>query len=480
MNKSFISLVVTVILLASSALAGVEIQPAFPALSFVSLVDLQNAGDGSDRLFAVERRGHIYVFENQPAVTVKALFLDIETRVNSAGSEEGLLGLAFHPEYPDTPYFYVNFTASNPRRTVIERYAVTTNPDSADTSSYFTLLEVNQPYSNHNGGQLAFGPDGMLYIGMGDGGSGGDPLGNGQNLQTLLGSMVRIDVDTTATPLNYGIPPDNPYFDNTSGYREEIWAHGFRNPWRYSFDKASGWLWVGDVGQNAWEEVDVVNKGLNYGWDILEGSHCYPSAPCDSTGLELPVWEYVHPGGAQRSVTGGYVYRGAAIPEIFGKFVYADYITGEVWGVRYDGVHPAANTPLFDAPFRISSFGVDESENLFVLNYTNGTIWRLVANATAVRDGVSPSPGGALEGNYPNPFNPVTTIEYRLDQPGIARIDVYDVQGRPIARLAYGSHEAGTHRASWRAGDHTSSGVYFYRLLLNGEVVDTRRMVLLK
>jgi hypothetical protein len=179
-------------------------------------------------------------------------------------------------------------------------------------------------------------------------------------------------------------------------------------------------------------------------------------------------------------VTGGYVYRGAAVPEIFGKFVYADYITGEVWGLRYDGVHPPANVPLFDAPFRISSFGVDEFDNLFVLNYTNGTIWRLVANATAVRDGISPSPGGALGGNYPNPFNPVTAIEFTLRQPGVAQIEVFDVRGKPLADLAHGPYGAGTHRVTWRAGDRTPSGVYFYRLRLNGEVIDTRRMVLLK
>jgi glucose/arabinose dehydrogenase len=462
------------------ALGGVELQLAFPGLSFVLPIDLQNAGDGGDRLFAVEKRGRIYAFENRADVTTTKLFLNIESRVNDGGSEEGLLGLAFHPEYPDTPYFYVNYTASSPRRTVIERYAVTANPDSADFFSNFVLLEVDQPYTNHNAGQLAFGPDSMLYIGMGDGGSGGDPLGNGQNLQTLLGSMLRIDVDSRTGGLNYGIPSDNPYFENTDGYREEIWAHGFRNPWRYSFDPVSGWLWLGDVGQSAWEEVDVVGKGLNYGWDILEGSHCYPSPPCDSTGLELPVWEYNHPGGASRSITGGYVYRGADIPELLGKYVYADYVTGEIWALAYDGVNPAVNDTLFDTSLRISSFGVDENGGLFLISYLDGTIWRFVGTPSAVYGGDARAPRGELAQNSPNPFNPVTTIAFTLHAAGFAEVDVYGVRGEPLAKLASGPREAGIHRVIWRPDDGVPSGVYFYRLRLDGEVVDTRRMVLLK
>ena len=474
------SLILTCILAASSTHAGVEIQPAFPSLSFASPVDLQNAGDGTNRLFAVEQRGRIYVFENRPDVTIKSLFLNIESRVNDTGFEEGLLGLAFHPQYPDTPYFYVNYTASGPRRTVIERYEVTANPDSADFSGNYVLLEVNQPYANHNGGQLAFGPDGMLYIGMGDGGSGGDPDGNGQNRQTLLGAMLRIDVDSTTGGLNYGIPADNPFVNNPSGYREEIWAYGLRNPWRYSFDRTTGWLWLADVGQSQWEEVDIVDKGGNYGWNILEGSYCYPIPPCDSTGLELPIWEYNHPGGAQRSVTGGYVYRGANLSELVGKFVYGDYITGEIWALACDGVNPAVNTLLLDTSLSISSFGVDENDNLFVLSYFGGTIWRFVPTVTAVPEADAPASKGVLAQNSPNPFNPRTTIEFTMYQAGVAEIDIYNVQGRLVKNLAGGRYEAGSHRVMWRASDSVSSGVYFYRLRLNGEVIDTRRMVLLK
>jgi hypothetical protein len=321
----------------------------------------------------------------------------------------------------------------------------------------------------------------MLYIGFGDGGSGGDPSGNGQNLQTLLGSILRVDVDTTDAGLNYAIPQDNPYHDNAEGYREEIWAHGLRNPWRYSFDPSTGWLWLADVGQSAWEEINVIQRGLNYGWNILEGSHCYPTSPCDSTGLELPIWEYAHPGGELRSITGGYVYRATRIPVLTGHYVYADYATGEIWRLLYDGINPASNYPVVDAPFRISSFGRDEEGNLFVLQYaSSGAIWRLVESATGVDEGSTPAPAGELGQNTPNPFNPATTISFTLRKAGFAEIEVYGVDGRPVARLARGPHDAGPHGVTWRPGAGVPSGVYFYRLKLDGEVIDTRRMVLLK
>mgnify|MGYP001262301701 CR=1 FL=1 len=260
-----------VLLLAPLVYAQYELEIAFPNLTFARPVDLQHAGDGSDRIFIVEQAGVIRVFANTSSVATADTFLNIQNRVNDSGNEEGLLGLAFHPNFATNGYFYVNYTASNPRRTVVARYRVSANPNRADANSEFVLLTVNQPYENHNGGQLAFGPDGYLYIGMGDGGSGGDPQNNGQDRRGLLGDMLRIDVDNPAGGLNYGIPPDNPFVGNTSGYREEIYAYGFRNPWRFSFDFVTGWLWVGDVGQGSREEVDIVEKGLNYGWRIMEG-----------------------------------------------------------------------------------------------------------------------------------------------------------------------------------------------------------------
>lgn len=257
---------------AGDTLAEMDMELVFTNLVFDQPVFLTHANDGSDRLFIVERAGQIQVFQNQDDVQASHIFLDITDRVALTGSETGLLSIAFHPSYPDSNKFYVNYTFGNLSSRVSE-FRVSSNPDSADENSEKVLLILDQPFSNHNGGQVAFGPDGYLYIGFGDGGSGGDPQGNGQNLQTLLGAILRIDVDAKTGELNYGIPSDNPYVENGNGWREEIWAWGLRNPWRFSFDRLTGQLWAGDVGQNRWEEIDLIEKGKNYGWNIMEGFH---------------------------------------------------------------------------------------------------------------------------------------------------------------------------------------------------------------
>ncbi|WP_296704664.1 PQQ-dependent sugar dehydrogenase, partial [Algoriphagus sp.] len=254
----------------------ITVVEAFPKLSFTRPVDFQHAGDNSNRVFVVEQRGVISVFQNDLETTEKTEFLKIENLVDDSGNEEGLLGLAFHPDYKSNGYFYVNYTATNPNRTVISRFSVSSsNPNQADGSSELVLLEFDQPFSNHNGGQISFGPDGYLYIAVGDGGSGGDPRGNGQNRKSLLGSILRIDIDRTEGSKNYAIPSDNPFANNNLGFKEEIYAYGLRNPWRFSFDSANGQLWVGDVGQNKYEEVDIIKKGGNYGWNSMEGFHCF-------------------------------------------------------------------------------------------------------------------------------------------------------------------------------------------------------------
>lgn len=350
-------------------------EPAFPNLTFTSPVDIQNAGDGSNRLFVVEQAGVIQVFQNDPAVTASSVFLDINSRVSSGG-ERGLLGLAFHPDFPDSAYFYVNYTAPAPLRTRVSRFSLdTTDTSVGDPNSELILLTVDQPYSNHNGGQLRFGLDGMLYVATGDGGSSGDPDGNGQNLSTLLGALLRIDVDNPDAGLNYGVPSDNP-FVGVAGAREEIFAYGLRNPWRFSFDTATGQLWAADVGQNEYEEIDTVSAGGNYGWNVMEASSCYEAASCDQTGLELPVWEYVHENGNQ-SVTGGFVYRGSRTTELIGKYVYGDYISGRIWALDATSDTVLTNSELVDAPFNIPTFGVDESGDLLIASF-DGTIYRLV------------------------------------------------------------------------------------------------------
>jgi glucose/arabinose dehydrogenase len=343
----------------------------FPNLTFEHPLDLQHAGDGSQRLFVVEQAGRIRVID--PLTGTSGLFLDITARVSDEGGEEGLLGLAFHPDFEFNGYCYVNYTASGPRRTVISRFGLdSANPEMADPGTELVLLEFDQPYTNHNGGQLQFGPDdGYLYVATGDGGSAGDPGNNGQSLSTLLGKILRIDVDNPSGGLNYGIPPDNPYVG--TGFREEIYAYGLRNPWRFSFDNVTGLLWAGDVGQDTREEIDIVRKGGNYGWRIMEGSLCFdPPSGCDTTGLILPVTEYGRDEG--ESVTGGFVYRGAGLPELVGMYIYGDYISGRVWALDSSG--PAPPTLLADAAFNISSFGVDEAGELLICNY-GGTIHRL-------------------------------------------------------------------------------------------------------
>ncbi|PZX49617.1 PQQ-dependent sugar dehydrogenase [Algoriphagus chordae] len=352
-----------------SSSVKLTVHEAFPNLSFTRPVDFQHAGDNSNRVFVVEQRGVISVFNNDAGAAERNEFLAIEGKVDDSGNEEGLLGLAFHPNYVSNGYFYVNYTAKNPDRTVISRFTVSaSNSNQADPTSELILLEYDQPYSNHNGGQIAFGPDGYLYIGVGDGGSGGDPKGHGQNRKTLLGNILRIDVNQTAGSNNYSIPSDNPFVNNTDGFREEIYAYGLRNPWRFSFDSATGQLWVGDVGQNKYEEIDIVVNGGNYGWNTMEGVHCFKPNDCDKTGLELPVWEYDRSNG-DISVTGGFVYHGSAIKELEGLYIYADYVSGRIWSLDIsDPVNPI-NTELLNADFPISSFGIDQNQELYICGF---------------------------------------------------------------------------------------------------------------
>lgn len=353
---------------------------AFPNLSFDQPVGIYHAGDGTNRLFVVAQQGEIYVFENSEDVLTASVFLDIRDRV-LYGGEQGLLGLAFHPNFASNGFFYVDYTAENPRRTVIARYSVAqSNPDQGDKNSEEVLLEVLQPYSNHNGGQITFGPDDYLYVALGDGGSGGDPSGNGQNRATLLGSILRIDVDSPSEGRNYGIPADNPFVGNTQGYREEIYAYGLRNPWRFSFDPVTAWLWTGDVGQDRIEEIDIIEKGKNYGWNIMEGSLCYsPSEGCNRTGLELPLWEYGHDLGI--SVTGGFVYRGSKLPALIGAYIYGDYGSGRIWALEYNGVGDPVNTELFDTNLNIASFGVDEENEIYICAFDD-KIYKLTPSDT--------------------------------------------------------------------------------------------------
>lgn len=375
------------------------------ASGLVHPVQVTHAGDGSGRLFVVEQPGRIRVIKDGALLSTP--FLDLTALTDDAG-EQGLLGLAFHPDYGANGHFYVDYTRATDGATVVARYAVSdADPDRALASSGLTILTVAQPYANHNGGQLAFGPDGYLYIGLGDGGSGGDPLENGQDNTTLLGSILRVDVDQGPP---YAIPPDNPYVNATG--LDEIWAIGLRNPWRFSFDRATGDLYIGDVGQNQWEEISFqatgTPGGVNFGWDCKEGTHDYEwDAFCAQQTLTDPITEYSHAEG--QSVTGGFVYRGTLYPALEGLYFYADYVSGKIWSLDRDAGSTTPQLEL-DTAFNITGFGEDEGGELYIVT-RDGTVRRLV-------DTTGPAPAPNFSGAYKAPSVPAAdpgeTVTYTL------------------------------------------------------------------
>lgn len=347
---------------------------AYPNLTFEQPLYVTGARDSTDRIFVVEQTGKIKVFPNDPNSVSPEIFLDLSDRVDANGSEKGLLGLAFHPNFAQNHYFYVNYT--NQQGSVIARYTLDPdNPEIGNPNSELVLLTYLQPYANHNGGQIDFGPDGYLYIGTGDGGSGGDPQNNAQNLSSLLGKILRIDVDKTNDNKFYSIPADNPYYSNAAGYAPEIYAYGLRNPWRFSFDPCRELLIAGDVGQDTVEEIDIIKKGGNYGWNIMEGSLDYaPDANVNKDSLTLPLWEYNHPIG--KSITGGDVYYGSENPSLAGTYVYGDFISGKIWGLWIDKDMNPHNYELLDTDLMISSFGLDDNNELLIIDYL-GNLYRL-------------------------------------------------------------------------------------------------------
>jgi len=360
------------------------------------VVDISHAGDGSDRLFLVEQSGRIFVLED--GMELPNAFLDIRAKVRSTGNEQGLLSLAFAPDYRFSGDFYVWYT-NLAGDTVLERHQVSDDPNVADAGSGDVILEAQQPFSNHNGGRLRFGPDGMLYLGLGDGGGSFDPNGNGQFGGTLLGKLIRIDVDPNHGA--YAIPPDNP-FTQTGGILDEIWALGLRNPWRINFDVATGDLFIADVGESQIEEVNVQPAGSgggeNYGWSIMEGGQCV-SGGCDQTGLTLPVAEYSH--GAGCSVTGGEVYRGAAYPALHGIYLFADFCSGRIWGLNRNGGQWQMEE-LADTNLQITTFGLGEDRSVYVAGRNSGIY--------LLSDGpVQPEPKFAIHAGLNDSwFNPAT------------------------------------------------------------------------
>ncbi len=353
--------------------------------AFTQPVALERAPGDSTRWFIVERRGVIHAFANDPAVSASSIFLDIAGRVDDSFSESGLLGMAFHPNFPATPSVYVSYTttgsgAGNPLTSRIARFTTVDGGQTLLAASEQTVLEILQPFSNHNGGDLAFGQDGFLYASFGDGGSAGDPQDNAQDTNNLLGTIARIDVDTA---LPYGIPNDNPNFGNGLCFQgfgaaacPETYAWGLRNPWRFSFDSATGDLWAGDVGQSTWEEIDRIENGQNYGWDDREGAHCFePPSACITSSVD-PISEYGRDFGS--SVTGGFVYRGAAIEDLVGCYVFADFVSGRVFAVLANSQPTIAPTELDDTELQISTLAQDSNGEIYLVHYSGGTIHQLV------------------------------------------------------------------------------------------------------
>jgi glucose/arabinose dehydrogenase len=348
-------------------------------------LELTHAGDGSQRIFVASQIGTIFVLPGAESVREAKVFLDIRDRVQDfrKDAEEGLLGLAFHPQYRSNGYLYVCYSSSQELRTsVISRFAVSPDdPNKADPASETVIMKIPQPFSNHNGGSIAFGHDGYLYIALGDGGGRNDPLGHGQNLGTLMGSLLRIDVDHHQPGKNYAVPADNP-FVSRAGAQPEIYAYGFRNIWRLTVDRQTGDLWAADVGQDFWEEVNLVQKGGNYGWSVREASYPFNNKPATAEDpLIPPVWEYDHQLG--KSITGGFVYRGAKLPELQGMYVYADFISGRIWALQYDAAsgRVVSNKSIASTGFPVLAFGQDESGELYyMLETVNGQgIYRLTS-----------------------------------------------------------------------------------------------------
>ena len=471
-------------------LLDMDVRQVFSAVAFHEPLFLTHAGDGSDRIFVVERSGIIKVFPNRDDVDEAKVFLDISEQTNDEKGEMGLLGLAFHPQYADNGQFYVYYTRGALGELIsrLSEYRVAVDDrDRADPASERVIMEVEQPSENHNGGSIAFGPDGLLYWGLGDGSPRLDSFHTAQNLESVLGAIVRIDVDGSTGGLPYAIPSDNPLTGNENGWREELWAWGLRNPWRFSFDRTTGTLWVGDVGQDLWEEVDIVEKGGNYGWSIIEGLHCFsPKEDCDEEGLIPPVVEFGRELGS--SVIGGYVYRGPRLLRLQGTYVYGDFGSRNIWGLRYAEGRVQEHAQIARSPSNISSFGEDEAGEVYVVNVIANSIYVLDEKPGNEPTGVSESGEVlpftfVLEQSYPNPFNSGTTIAFELAEDIGVRLEIFDLLGRRVATLIDEFRRAGQHRATWDGTDlegiPAASGTYLYRLS-GGGLAQARKMVLLR
>ena len=472
-------------ILPSGTLSQPVLVEAFPHLTFDSPVKLVNDGF-SNRLYVVELTGRIQAAELDTSVQAATLFLDLTDRaITVPGSDEsGVIGLAFHPEYDDNGYFYVFYTPNDePYRLLLSRFERSgDNPDVADPESEFEILELELAAKRHHGGALAFGPDGYLYISLGDDSAGRDGNDNAQDPTTLPGSILRIDVDDPDDDFNYGIPNDNPFVGNADGYREEIFAYGLRQPWQFSFDAATGDIWVGDVGEETWEEITMISSGKNHGWSVLEGQECLDAGCTADPEYVSPIWVYPHTETSEIStrpnvsITGGFVYRGSDVTELYGKYVYADWAGGVIWALEYDGVNPPTNEVLFDTGSFPVAFGEDINNELYVVWYFRGWVYRIGSSgSTDVEEPVDPAVL-RLDLAGPNPFGQSTTLEFETDRAGVARLVVYDMLGREVQVAFEGHVEPNSPRQVTLDGTALAPGLYMC-LLESAGLTQVQRIV---
>lgn len=450
------------------------LEDAFPNLTFIKPVEFLAANDNSNRVFVLEQYGKIQMFDNSTATTTKATFLDLNSKIGITSgtniSELGLLGMAFHPNYASNGFFYVYYTRgafTDPSwESVVARYKVNaTNPNQADLSSEEILITFPQPFRNHNAGKLLFGQDGYLYIASGDGGSAGDPNNNAQNLGNYLGKILRIDVDKTQGNLKYAIPADNPFVSNASA-KPEIFAYGLRNPWKFTLDTYTGNIWIAEVGQDLYDEIDILEKGKNYGWKIMEADQCYsPSTNCSKTGLTLPIWTHNLVNG-NRSITGGYVYRGDFIPSLQNKYIYGDYKSGNIYALTYqNGI--ATNQFLLNASGKISSFGMDKDREVYVclhreeVNISNlsSRIYKLKdPTVTALEDEMSKTLQLKVS---PNPTNQDSKIEFNLLKPAKISIELWNTAAQQVKTYFY-EQQLGEGKHNFKLSNiDLKAGIYF-------------------
>lgn len=466
----------------ASAQVGLQFEEQYPHVEFDRPLDMDV--DANGRAYISTQAGKILTLPNDPSSEEKSLFLDLTDRVaySEKNQEAGYMNTVLHPDFSQNGLFYVFYLSTgttsegvDTTHTVLARYRRSpTDPTSVEVDSRQLVLEIPKPTLGHNGGGLAFGPDGYLYVSVGDGSRGGDAYEQAQDRTTFLGTVLRIDVDGSTGNSNYAIPPSNPYVGNDQGFREEIFAYGFRNPWRMTIDPKTGDVWLGDVGEHGWEEINVVEKGENYGWPIKEGPNCFEAETCSESELTDPIHAYRYGSSYGRCVTGGYVYRGSDIPSLQGKYVFGDWATERMWVLTYEEGEDTTVTEV-SIPNEISkhypSFAVDDEGELYFLSLFHKIIYKFRPGRTAIPP-TDPDTTKAVDASFeisgPNPAVTGTSVTFRVSEVGPVKIALYDLLGREVAALFDRTVPAGTQRSIRVPVRELAAGMYLIRMRFPG------------